>query len=278
MYANSIESRLKPQDIIEYYTHIVQELNDRLATLGSRRSSEFKDSDNNIACYRMRASIEGLLKKVSVCNSRLSDLEALEGSTDGTLVRSSVLVHKLTSDLSKRNLEINRLVELQRDQDSLIKAQSRKLANAMMLREQFAVNVTNSTCSGYINIQIGVITGTAVAERRFACLNFADLRIYDYTLSTITHHLLVAEHSIEISTRKSETHYIWKHKAGGNSLSVILPNAYPTSSKWVHSMDMLRKSMVISGQQLGPAVSVPYPSFHVEYMDDGSTVVDMTAS
>jgi len=266
------------QEIIDNLTHIVHELNERLTSMGSRRGVDSKherdDIHTSITSHKMRITIERLLRQVSTFNGLLVDLEASEATTGETLIRSSVLMHGLSSELHQRNMEVSRMAETLRDQETMLKLESRKLAKSATLRQQMAINVTNSICAGYLNIQIG---DTGRGEKRFVCLNFADLRIYDYTLSSITNRLLVSEHNIEVSKRTSGIEYVWKHKSNDMWVSILLPVTISRFSKWAYAMDMVQRSLSSPENQVGPAVSIPYPGVSIADIDEDSTIVDTMA-
>ena len=224
----------------------------------------------------MRLTMEGLLKRVSEFSGRLVALESSEACADGTLVRSSVLIHGLTSELNQQKLQYNRILEELHDRESQLRLQSRKIAKATMLREQIAIEVTNSICSGYINIQIGTDNGAVSIERRFACLTCADLRVYDYTLSALTTRLLLSEHRMEVFKKPSEVEYILRHKSNARFVTIIVPEDSIAFSKWSSSLDMMRNSSTNLQNELGPAVSVPYPVVTMGTSEDGSTIVDLS--
>jgi hypothetical protein len=270
------------QEIIDSLTHIVHELNERLTSMGSRRGVDSKherdDIHTSITSHKMRITIERLLRQVSAFNGLLVDLEASEATTGETLIRSSVLMHGLSSELHLRNREVSRMAETLRDQETMLKLESRKLAKSATLRQQMAINVTNSICAGYLNIQMGDASPTAQGEKRFVCLNFADLRIYDYTLSSITNRLLVAEHNIEVSKRASGIEYFWKHKSNDMWVSILLPVTISRFSKWAYAMDMVQRSLSSPENQVGPAVSIAYPGVSIADIDEDSTIVDTMAA
>lgn len=221
-------------------------MNEHIRCLGSRRSQPptalGKDCDTDLMIERMRVSVGNLLRRISESNGRVAELEATEVATDGTLIRSNALLGRMSSDLRAKNCQIERLEVDLMQANASVKGLSKKLLKTNMEREQFAIDVTNSICAGYINIVVSGVSVTDSPERRFVVVSFADAKIYDYTLCTVVYRLLVDQYHIGTVETDKQISYIWKCKQDSSTFSFIIPQTTCVFSKWTHAMDMLTKS------------------------------------
>lgn len=261
--------------------HLVYELNERVNRGSSRRSKASNDvqhgSNSDILSHRITSALNGLLKKISEYNSRFSDMEASDASMDGSLIKSSVLVNKLSNELRVRERELDSMRRLLHDNESSLKHEAQKSARSAILREQLAISVTNSICAGYLDVHMIGGSGPSLPERRFVSLNFTDLRIYDYTLSAIAYRLVNCEYDINISEQGTVAEYRWGHKLSGRRFLFLVRTSQAVLPKWSHAMSTIRESMVNRSLGFGPAFSYSYPE-GVVLFDNGSTITDLDSS
>lgn len=247
--------------------------------MNSRRSkpNDFDDGFNSDLTYcRMHSTMNFLLKRTSEYHSRFVKLEESGSSMDGSLIRSSVLMNRLTNELRARDREIDTLRGVLRDNESALKHESQKSARSAILREQLAISVTNSICAGYLNVHIiHGPTNPSLPERRFVSLNLVDLRIYDYTLSEISYRLPTSDYEIEILERPTDVEYTWKHKENGGHFLFVVRGNHALFSKWSHAMEkIIQESTRRNSQGFGPVLPYSYPE-GIRLIDDGSTITEL---
>ena len=265
---------------------MVSELNQRLSHQEQKhvKGNAPMNGIDGGTVYQMRKSFENLLKRVGDLTCKIDNVKHDENHLVNERDNALLIVNRLRTQLRQNEDELHEARQQVHRMKDIVNKETQSGKRSDTYREQLAVTVSNSLCSGYIHLVISGHDFATPRERRFICLTLSDIKIFDITLSKVSHQILLKDCLVETSENKSDVSYDFQDRSSQQIFQFIITKTTNMSSKWVRvfNEEVLRHQG--ARMEIGPTMfhSFPEPikelfseSVHSnkEDLDDNSTIV-----
>jgi len=243
-----------------------------------RNKTEVFASDENInvtAVQHLRKSYQNLLKRVSEMTLEIDQLRSNEGNVVGERDSTSILNTRLKAELRQKQSELDEARILMNRLSESAERQARDTKRADLHREQIAVTVSNSICSGYIHFTATVQGFSSKKERRFACLSLSDIKIFDISMSRISHQIILKNYSMERTQSSSEHVFRFASETPNvTEFQFAISKLTGEDFKWIRAFNAEVDRRQGSRLELGPVLFQTFP----EPMKELNSASDMSRS